>query len=204
MKFFANILPATALVAALALSAAAQSATAVLNSVSLITQTTNNYNAQFKRVSASNIAHEGASVPEGVNSLTELITNQLIDVFLQVCCLTGSDAHATADLTVRFIFQDDTPTKLTGRDAANVVTAYQASSDAAQALITTFLKDHDLFAQYALTNRVTQSVRAYRAASMQYMGAIKGVAESRGDDIMDAYSGLADIFETFIQLYEQS
>lgn len=64
----------------------------------------------------------------------------------------------------------------------------------------------DLFAQYALADRVTQSVRDYRAATMvrfilwrlsstitdsswtqEYLGAIKGVAESRSDDIMAAY-----------------
>lgn len=64
----------------------------------------------------------------------------------------------------------------------------------------------DLFAQYALAGRVTQSVRAYRVATMvrlvlrcpsgetadwswaqQYMGAIKGVAESRSDDIIAAF-----------------
>lgn len=60
MRFFANILSTTALVAALALGATAQSAKDVKNSVTLLTQTTNNYNAQFKRVSASNMVHEGA------------------------------------------------------------------------------------------------------------------------------------------------
>lgn len=60
MRFFANILPVTALVAALALGVAAQTAKDVVNSVNLITQTTNNYNAQFKRVSTSNMVHEGA------------------------------------------------------------------------------------------------------------------------------------------------
>lgn len=55
MKFFATVLP----VLALALSAAAVSLTQVLDSVDLVTSTTKDYNAEFKRVSASNVGHEG-------------------------------------------------------------------------------------------------------------------------------------------------
>ncbi|KAL1947223.1 hypothetical protein VTO73DRAFT_14184 [Trametes versicolor] len=204
MRFFANTFPATALVAALALGVAAQTANEVVKSVGLITQTTNNYNTQFKRVSASNMGHESDSVPDGINALTDLTTNQIIDVFLQVCRLTGPNAHATADLTASFIFQDDTPTALNSRDAADVVYLYQESVKAAQDLVATLLEDHDLFAEYAVAGRVTQSVRAYRVATMQYMGAIKGVAESRSDDIIGAFDGLAESLEEFIQLYEQS
>ncbi|EIW60937.1 uncharacterized protein TRAVEDRAFT_46174 [Trametes versicolor FP-101664 SS1] len=182
MRFFANTFPATALVAALALGVAAQTANEVVKSVGLITQTTNNYNTQFKRVSASNMGHESDSVPDGINALTDITTNQIIDVFLQ----------------------DDTPTALNSRDAADVVYLYQESVKAAQDLVATLLEDHDLFAEYAVAGRVTQSVRAYRVATMQYMGAIKGVAESRSDDIIGAFDGLAESLEEFIQLYEQS
>ncbi|KAI0781456.1 hypothetical protein BD413DRAFT_608595 [Trametes elegans] len=180
MKVFSTLLAVAGLVATIAPDVAAQKSQDVINSIGVVSQTVKNLEKQVKRVSQSNIEHEGSSVAQGISTLSDDIASEIQNVF------ESSDEGA--------VYGPSTSKDVIGVLGGLVPTV--------EGLFQALIDFHSLAEQYLLTDDIAKALRGLGINLSDYVAFISATSPSQSEQSGAISQSVAEEAQAVITTYE--